>query len=67
MFIRFMSASFGLDNQFYATPLFNRMGYKKARESVLVTRPTYQGSCIAQLSRSSNAEAHAEYVFASPF
>ena len=42
--------------------MFN-MGHKKARESVLVTRPTYQGSCIAQLSRSSNAEAHAEYVY----
>ena len=34
--------------------------YKKARESVPVTRPAIQGLRIAHRNRTSNAEAHAD-------
>ncbi len=36
---------------------------EKARESVPVARPTLRGLRIAQSDRTSNAEAHAVYVY----
>ena len=37
---------------------------KKARESVPVARPAHQGSRIAHLAKTSNAEAHADmYIY----